>query len=140
MRTISLTRTHLLHAPVACAGNLKLQQIKHNQLNIIMEVMYPSFLPRVPHDLAVDYDDEAWLRVKEEEQHERREGMCKSDGFPRPVGVKDIAEQSDTVELGYHSLSSRPLLSPASPPSPLPFSTHTPSITLTLHNNTHPHS
>jgi hypothetical protein len=70
-----------------------------------MEVLYPSFLPRVPHDLNVYDDDEAWLKQKEDEQQERRDAMCKTDNFPKPVGTKDIAEQNDTVELGYQSHS-----------------------------------
>ena len=70
-----------------------------------MEVLYPSFLPKVPHNPTVDEDDEVWLRQREEEQHERREAMCKLENYPKPVGVKDVNEQSDTVELGYVSLS-----------------------------------
>eukprot|EP00026_Physarum_polycephalum_P020455 Phypoly_transcript_23042.p2 GENE.Phypoly_transcript_23042~~Phypoly_transcript_23042.p2 ORF type:complete len:116 (+),score=43.20 Phypoly_transcript_23042:118-465(+) len=65
-----------------------------------MEVLYPSFLPRVPHELNVDDDDEAWLKQKEDEQQERRDAMCKLDNFPKPIGTKDTAEQNDTVELG----------------------------------------
>lgn len=66
-----------------------------------MAFMYPSFLPRVPHEVSEDWDDEAWLREKEEEQQERREAVAKIESFPKPIGVKDSAEQSDTVELGY---------------------------------------
>ena len=69
-----------------------------------MQVIYPAFLPRIPHELGSgEEDEEAWLRGKEEEQQERREEMCKLELFPKPVGVKDAAEQSDTVELGYLS-------------------------------------
>ncbi len=67
-----------------------------------MNHVYPNFLPSLAYNSNKEIEDDlAWFAKKEEELHQRTVALTNCENFPRPIGIKDEREQSDTVELGY---------------------------------------
>jgi len=66
-----------------------------------MNPVYPNFLPRLPHQLKVDEEDEeAWLTKMEEAMEKKKEEMRDKKNFRKPFGIKEERDQGDPVDMG----------------------------------------